>query len=124
MRVLLSIKPDFVNEIIKGNKKYEYRKKIFRKDVNSIVIYASKPVGKIVGEFTVGKILNDTPENLWLETSEYSGISQDFFYQYFRGRSEGYAIQIKEFHQYEVPIDPYNEFEKFIPPQSYKYIED
>ena len=37
MRVLLSIKPDFVNEIIKGNKKYEYRKKIFRKDVNSIV---------------------------------------------------------------------------------------
>ena len=38
--------------------------------------------------------------------------------------SEGYAIQIKEFHQYEVPIDPYNEFEKFIPPQSYKYIED
>lgn len=38
MKVLLSIKPEFVEEIILGNKKFEYRKSIFkRKDISSIV---------------------------------------------------------------------------------------
>ena len=51
MKALLSIKPEFVNEILAGNKKYEYRKKIFKQDIDAIVIYASMPMGKIIGEF-------------------------------------------------------------------------
>ncbi len=31
MKALLSIKPEFVNEILAGNKKYEYRKKFLSK---------------------------------------------------------------------------------------------
>ena len=50
MRVLLSIKPEFVKEIIEGRKKFEYRKKVFKRpDVSSIVVYATKPYGKVVG---------------------------------------------------------------------------
>ena len=58
MKVLLSIKPEFVEEIIEGRKKFEYRKSIFtRTDVSSVVVYATKPFGKVVGEFEIGSII-------------------------------------------------------------------
>ena len=60
MKVLLSIKPEFVQEIFTGKKKYEYRKAIFTRSVDKVVVYSTKPVGMIVGEFTVENILNDT----------------------------------------------------------------
>lgn len=124
MKALLSIKPIFVDEIIKGHKKYEYRKKIFKKDVDTIVIYASMPVGKIIGEFTIDKIINKAPSEVWAETKDFSGISYEFFNEYFEGREEAFAIQIKNFYKYEKPINPYEELENFIPPQSFRYIND
>ena len=44
MKVLMSIKPEFVEEIIKGTKKYEYRKSLFKNpDISEIVVYATQP---------------------------------------------------------------------------------
>jgi predicted transcriptional regulator len=124
MKVLLSIKPEFVEEIIDGRKKFEYRKAIFkREDISSIVVYATKPYGKVVGEFEIENIIKDCPKNIWKETKDYSGISKKFFNEYFKGRDTGFAIQIKEFIKYETPMD-LNYFDKTIKaaPQSFCYI--
>ncbi len=43
MNVLLSIRPKYVEEIIKGNKRYEFRKSIFKKNVEEVWIYATSP---------------------------------------------------------------------------------
>ncbi|MCJ0582193.1 ASCH domain-containing protein [Enterococcus cecorum] len=81
---LLTIKPENVNEIMSGRKKFEYRKKVFnRKDITTIVVYATKPLGKVVVEFEVDEILEDTLDVLWQETKRYSGISEMFFTEYF-----------------------------------------
>ncbi|MGU3355157.1 ASCH domain-containing protein [Bacillus sp. M5A3_1b] len=106
MKVLLSIKPEFVEEIILGNKKFEYRKKIFkRKDISSVVVYATKPCGKVVGEFEIEDIIIDNPNNIWEKTKKQSGITKSYFNHYFAGRQKGVAIQIKEFKKYEEPLD-------------------
>ena len=78
MKVLLSIKPEFVQEILQERKKYEYRKAIFQRSVDKVVVYSTKPVGMIVGEFTVENIPNDTPSILWDQTHKDSGITKDF----------------------------------------------
>lgn len=125
MKVILSIKPEFVEEIILGKKKYEYRKSIFkRKDISAVVVYATKPYGKIVGEFKIGNILVDEPRNIWEQTKEFSGITKTYFNNYFKGRKTGFAIQIKDFRKYEKPLD-INEFDKKLkgPPQSFCYTE-
>ena len=84
MKVLLSIKPQFVDEIFNGNKRYEYRKSIFRNpNVRSIIIYATMPVGKIVGEFDIEEILEEHPKTLWEKTKKYSGVSEEFYNHYF-----------------------------------------
>ncbi|MGN4739043.1 ASCH domain-containing protein [Bacillus cereus group sp. MYBK227-1] len=106
MKVLLSIKPEFVEEIILGNKRFEYRKNIFkRKDISSVVVYATKPFGKVVGEFEIEDIIIDNPDNIWKKTKNHSGITKSYFNHYFAGRQKGVAIQIKEFKKYEEPLD-------------------
>lgn len=123
MKVLLSIKPQFVDEIFNGKKKFEYRKSIFKNpDVKSIIIYATMPVGKIVGEFDIEEILEEHPKDLWEKTKKFSGISEDFYDSYFMGRDKGYAIKIKSLNKYDEPKCPYELFENFTAPQSFKYV--
>lgn len=104
MKVLLSIKPEFVREIFAGNKKFEYRKTIFTKNVDKVVVYSTKPEGMIVGEFTVEKIIEQEPKELWEQTQNDSGITKKFFDQYFEGRKKGYALKISSPKLYETQL--------------------
>ncbi|WP_082652541.1 hypothetical protein [Aureimonas sp. AU12] len=123
MRVLLSINPVHVRKILDGVKIFEFRKKIFsRKDVRKILIYSTKPVAKIVGEFSIDRIIQDSPEALWETTYAGSGISKDFFDSYFAGRQLGYALQIGFVQEFDSPLDPDEMFPNFTPPQSFMYV--
>jgi len=123
MKVLLSIKPQFVEEIFNGNKKFEYRKSIFkRKGIKSVVIYSTMPVGKIVGEFDIEAILEEHPKTLWEKTKNFSGISADFYDSYFTDREKGYAIKIKSLNKYDTPRCPHEMYDNFTAPQSFKYV--
>ena len=46
MNVLLSIKPKYVDLILNGEKKYEFRRKIFRNETNKVYVYCTSPVKK------------------------------------------------------------------------------
>lgn len=122
MKVLLSIKPEFVEKIFSGEKQYEYRKTIFKKKIDIVVVYSTMPEGKIVGEFEIENIIVDHPEAIWKATANASGISDEFFHQYFEDRNEGYAIKITNPQLYEKPINPKEEYESFHAPQSFCYI--
>ena len=77
MKVLLSIKPQYAERIFAGKKKYEYRKSVFKRDdIDTIVVYVTKPVGKVIGEFKIDEILEDTPNVIWKKTKSYSGIEK------------------------------------------------
>lgn len=121
MTALLSIKPEFAEAIFSGKKKFEYRKNIFKKNVKKIRVYATKPVGKIIGEFLIDEILEDTPNNLWKSTYRNSGVKKEFYMQYFQGKKIGYAIKIKEYTRYDEPQCPYKINPKFVAPQSFMY---
>lgn len=123
MKVLLSIKPQFVKEIFNGNKKYEYRKAIFKnKDIKTIVVYATMPIGKLIGEFDIKCILEEHPSELWEKTKKYSGITEEFYEDYFNGRDKAFAIEIKSINKYSEPVCPYSIYDNFTAPQSFKYV--
>lgn len=122
MRVLLSIKPEFAFKIFDGTKKYEFRKVIFKNpDITTVVVYASSPVQQVIGEFEIDDIISYTPKALWKKTKKYSGISEDFFYQYFADRKIAHAIKIKKAIKYKKPLSIREDF-NVIPPQSYVYL--
>ena len=124
MRVLLSIKPNHVENILAGIKTFEFRRRLFtRRDVTTVVIYCTQPVGRLVAEFDIADILEDDPETLWALTYFGSGISKDFYDAYFSGRDRAFALQIGELRVYEEPIFPSAWFKNFTPPQSYMYVD-
>lgn len=122
MKVLLSIKPEFAFKIFEGNKKFEFRKVIFKNlNVKTVVVYASSPVQRVIGEFEIDIILSSSPKEIWRQTKRYSGISEDFFFEYFANREIAHAIKIKNAKKYKLPLqlqDNYN----VVPPQSYVYL--
>lgn len=122
MKVLLSIKPKFAEKIFSGEKKYEFRRTIFKnKDIKKIVVYVSAPVQKVIGEFEIDQIISNEPAELWKQTKESSGISEEFFFQYFTARSIAYAIKVKSVKKYKKPLCIRKDF-KVTPPQSFIYI--
>lgn len=126
MKVLLSIKPEFVEEIIDGRKKFEYRKNIFKRtDVSTVIVYATKPLGKVIGEFKIENIIKDHPSSIWEKTNKYSGITKQFFDEYFKNKEIGFAIQIKNFIKYDIPLE-LNNIDNNIKsaPQSFYYIKE
>jgi predicted transcriptional regulator len=124
VQILLSIKPEFVDKIFSGEKLYEYRKAIFRQNVSKVIIYCTKPVGMIVGEFEVDGVIEDCPKAIWKKTKKHSGVKKEFYTRYFEGRSKGYAIKIGSKIRYDTPVDPYKSQKAFFPPQSFLYIHE
>lgn len=123
MKVLLSIKPEFAEKIFNGTKRVEFRRSIFRSNnISRVVVYASSPIQKIIGEFEIDEILSGSPEYLWCETSEYAGISKLYFDQYFENKDTGYAIRIKSVKKYIDPLCLKVDFNIAHPPQSFQYI--
>ena len=122
MKVLLSIKPEFVEKIFAGTKKYEFRKSLFRRrDVKFVVIYASAPIKRVVGEFEIDEILSDDVDTIWERTKMYSGISKEFYNSYFKNRKTANAIQIGHLIRYE-KTKPLSEYHINQAPQSFCYI--
>jgi predicted transcriptional regulator len=125
MKVLLSINPEHVENIFRGVKTFEFRRKVFaRKDVKTVIVYCTMPVGKIVGEFDIESILVDQPREIWKKTHGGSGISEDFFFQYFSGREVAYALKIGDVREYDEHVDPNDILDNFSPPQSYMYMRE
>ena len=121
--VLLSIKPEFAHKIFEGSKKFEFRKQVFKDtSIKKVIVYSSSPEQKVIGEFEIETILSDTPNNIWIQTKLYSGISQEFYNEYFKGRDNAYAIKVASTKKYrkEKSLADYNVQSA---PQSFAYVE-
>lgn len=120
-KILISINPEHVENILNGTKKYEYRKIAAKKDISSIIIYETTPVKRIVAEAEIIDVLMFTPEELWERTKDASGIDKVFFDEYFKGREVAYAYKLGKVKKYETP-KTLLEYGIKAAPQSFVYI--
>lgn len=122
MKVLLSIKPEFAEKIFNGSKRFEFRRMLFKnREVSKVVVYASAPISKVIGEFEVDGIIQKGLDDLWEETKDFSGITKDYFDKYFTGKEKGFAISVRNPSRYTEPINLKEEF-GMVPPQSFAYM--
>ena len=121
-KIVISINPQYVEKIISGEKRFEYRTKAAKSDINKIIIYETKPIKKIVAEVEILDVVVASPDELWNETKEYSGISRLFFDDYFKGRKVAYAYKLGYVKVYEQPKSLLD-FGLKTAPQSFAYVE-
>lgn len=120
-KMLLSINPEHVENILNGSKQFEFRKIKCKSDVDKIIIYSTSPVGRVVGEVEVLEVIEDTPEKVWNITAEYSGITKRFYDQYFEHREKAIAYKLGEVKKYREPLK-LSDFGISFAPQSFVYI--
>lgn len=102
-KILISINPEHVQNIIAGIKKYEYRKIPAKQDITSIIIYETTPIKQIVAEAEIIDVLELPPEELWEQTKKESGISKAFFDRYFNNKTVAFAYKLGKIKVYDTP---------------------
>ena len=100
MTVILSIKPEYAKKIFEGEKLVEYRRKPIR-NAQKVIVYVTKPVGKVLGEFEVNDIICADPGELWKKTSQIGGISKNAYFEYFKDTTQAFALEIKNVKRYK-----------------------
>lgn len=119
--LLLSIKPEYVERILQGTKKFEYRKRLAKEDVSVIYIYSTYPSMKVVGSVQVIGRLSASPTALWDKTKARAGISRAKYRDYFRGCKVAYAYELGEVTIFDNP-QALSMYGLDSAPQSFAYI--
>lgn len=91
--------------------------------MHKFIMYATSPLRKIVGLFSISEIIEATPEDLWRNYGELSGIeNRTRFMDYFSQKEHGYALKIENVSRLNSPIDPRDFIDDFRPPVSFMYV--
>ena len=121
--ILMSIHPKYVDRIMGGEKKVEFRKVAFGREISYAVIYATSPEKRIVGLFQVSFIDNDSPACLWKRYNRVAGICSADFFEYYSSVNQGVAINIGNVWKLKNPM-PLNSLPSGIAvPQSFAYLD-
>lgn len=118
---LLSVHPRFASALLQGTKKVEFRKTRFSKDVRLVVVYATSPITKIVGYFSVAQVKVSSPTAIWNQYWEVGGINRTDYREYFFGSRQAVAIEVSEAFPLSEPLS-LTSVGTSTPPQSYRYL--
>ncbi|MEB3825860.1 MAG: ASCH domain-containing protein [Desulfurococcales archaeon] len=121
---LMSIRPKYAEAIFSGKKKYELRRLRGPRipPRSTVIVYSSGDTRSIVGEFTVHRVIEDSPPSIWNRVSyPGSGISRDA-YNYIRGAKKALALEVMNPILYRRPVsldEVRNIIPGWNPPMSY-----
>lgn len=122
-KVLLSIKPEYAERIFNGTKRYEFRRVVFKEpDIQTVVVYVSTPVKKVIGEFELEKIITLPKDKLWRLTKTEAGIDKAGYDDYFLNKEYATALKVKTIRRYRTPLCLKKDFQIKHPPQSFIYL--
>ena len=121
MIALLSIHPEYVQRMSRGEKRVEFRRARFAREVAYVVVYATSPESRIAGYFEVVGVDEGSPTFLWRTHREHSGISRKRLFAYLRGARQAVAIRIGKFHEAKRKIS-LTDVGAATPPQSFMYL--
>ena len=119
--ILISIKPEYVEKILAGTKKFEYRKRLAKGNVNCLFIYSTYPIMKVVAKVEIKGTLSASPSALWEKTKTDAGISRKKYREYFHGCPVAYAYELGNIEIF-TPEKELKDFNITLAPQSFVYL--
>lgn len=119
--MLLAVKPEFAFRILSGEKRYEFRKARPSRPVEKVFVYATRPVGKVIGEATLETVLSGSPGEIWERCGREGGIDEDRFFEYYGGHGSAFAYRLGSVRAYGEPKE-LGDFGLSRAPQSFAYV--
>lgn len=135
--ILMSIKPEYSQAILRGDKTVEFRR-VFSDAAAAtgrVIIYESAPTMKIVGCFEIEKIDQPLRDTMDFTKSEQvvancirsgckKGIQAEALLDYLLDAKTPCAIYLKNVIKLDYPFSPKESDPNFRPPQSYMWCPD
>jgi predicted transcriptional regulator len=123
--MLLSVHPRYAESILAGTKRAEIRRQ--RPGVlpgTPVIIYATKPLGAVIGTAIIDQVCAGTPTDLWDKYHSEMGVTQEEFELYLTGISTAYVLLLSGASRLISPLtlDDMRESAGFQPPRSYRYV--
>lgn len=123
--VLLSIKPKYADLIVSGTKRVEFRRSWAAQKISKIVLYSSSPVQKLIGMVDVEEAKVASVSALWkICTERGGGLTRQELRDYFAGKRLGNGVLLGKVEVFSMHIDPSEIIDKFVPPQSFRYVDE
>src|SRR4029077_5550410 len=93
--LLISIRPQWVRQILAGTKTIELRRRPPRlsKPVSAL-IYETSPIYRLRASCLMGPVSSHLPETLWGQVGHRSCVSKQEFDAYFGDRKQAHGIEI------------------------------
>lgn len=124
--LFLSIRPRYVKRILEGLKRVEFRRVRPKICIGELLlIYSSSPKKELECHSVVTALSKGTPDLLWSQFREASGLTRSEFKSYFLGADVGFAIHFGKVARFDAPItlSALRElWPGFSPPQIYRYL--
>ena len=92
--LILPIKREYVQKIFSGEKKFELRKTLPKKQFDKVYIYESSGRSKIVGEFSYKKLWYLPKLELWEIVKDSASVTFNEYMGYFRKYDYAAAFEI------------------------------
>ena len=94
---IISIRPEYADAILSGIKTVELRRRIPSIQVGTrLWIYATRPVGAIVGTAIVKEVLRGTPDEIWAAHSQHVAVNREVFDAYYVGTKSAIGILLTD----------------------------
>jgi predicted transcriptional regulator len=118
----MALKPRYADAILAGEKRVEFRKRALASDITTVLIYATMPVKRIVGEFTVERTIAIPPRDLWRLVGCIGGVHEDDFYSYYAGSDIATGIIVESARRYKSATRRASLTPRPAVPQSFNYL--
>lgn len=118
----MSIQPQFAEAILNGTKRVEFRKRRLAHDVTTVLMYATLPVGRVVGVFEVAGYDVASPSVLWERHKAHAGIARSRYRDYYRGWSTAVGILVRDVRALSRPVALSELHPALAAPQSFVYL--
>lgn len=120
----MAIHPKYAEAILSGRKRIEFRKRSLASDISDVLIYATRPVQRIVGRFKVAEVVCDTPVQLWAEYGDLGAITRSDFVAYYSGALCAYGFLVAHVERFPVPYTLQEMWPQPAVPQSISYLSE
>jgi predicted transcriptional regulator len=118
----MAIHPKYADAILDGDKHVEFRKRPLAPDVATVIIYATMPVKRIVGEFSIVRTLNGSPSELWQAVGADGAIDVESYAAYYSGSVTAVGIVVSGARRYPQTVALAQLTPEPAVPQSYTYV--
>lgn len=91
---LMAIHERYADAIMAGVKQVEFRKRRLASDIETVWVYATAPVSKVIGRFSVHEVVQGSPQEIWDQYGAVGVIEEEAFFSYYDGRDTAVAIVV------------------------------